>query len=126
MKSLKEIYEILKTDNWDYAKFVQITSKLGGPKKSVLKLGMGFLGFGAVTMALGTAIGNNISNNGKNVNTQLSSEELQEIELYTDNYLKEREKMINRDEDVTQLDKEYNDFIGKFLNKIKQTNSSKE
>lgn len=114
MKSLKEISEILKTDKWDYAKFVQVTSKLGGPKKAVLKFSslvtLASLPLGAVLMKAGE----NFSNNIKEKNKKISPEDQDTINSRTQIYLDQRERMINAGEDVTSLDKEYNDFMTKY------------
>ena len=114
MNRIKEISEILKTEKWDYAKFVQVTSKFGGPKKAVLKFGslsaLAGLPFGALLMKAGE----NFFNNIKEKNKKISPEDQDTINSRTQIYLDKRERMINAGEDVTSLDKEYNDFMTKY------------
>lgn len=117
MKFLKEIAEILKTEKWDYAKFVQVTSKFGGPKKAVLKFGslsaLAGLPFGALFMKVGENFINNIKEK-KEKNKKISPEDQDTINSRTQIYLDKRKLMENAGEDVTSLDKEYNDFMTKY------------
>ena len=114
MNLFKDISKILKTDNWDYAKLAQVTSKLGGPIKAVLKFGS-FSGL--VGLSLGAALtqaGKKFFNNIKEKNKKISPEDQDTINSRTQIYLDKRERMTNAGEDVTSLDKEYNDFMTKY------------
>lgn len=121
MNRIKEISEILKTEKWDYAKFVQVTSKFGGPKKAVLKFGSLSALAGSLFTLLGSVLGarllkktESLSNNIKMKNKKISPEDQDTINSRTQIYLDKRERMINAGEDVTSLDKEYNDFMTKY------------
>lgn len=111
MKWLKELSDILKKDGWDYAKLVQVISKFGGPKKAGLKFASLFtlLGMGIIKT------GGSLSNNIKKKNKKISPKDQDTINAYTQNYLDKREEIKNAGEDVTLLDKEYNDFMTKYF-----------
>lgn len=88
MKLLKEISDILKNDNWDYAKLVQVTSKFGGPKKASVKFGLLFTLGGMVFIKTGESL----FNNKKMKNKQISPEDQDRINSCTQKYLYKRKK----------------------------------
>ena len=111
----KKIINILKEDKWDYSKLAQITSELGGPKVALIKI-VGIAG--AVGSFVGVTAWESCRRLIKKIKkkfNKLTPKEQQEINSRTEDYLETRKKKIDAGEDVTILDKEYDDFMKRIL-----------